>query len=49
MNPAFSVIFLTGQASPASLIEGLSVGVSTYLPKSTDSDVLEDEVRRALI
>jgi CheY-like chemotaxis protein len=42
------VIFLTGQMSPANVIAGLSVGTFAYLPKPTDSAVLEGKVKRAL-
>jgi two-component system chemotaxis response regulator CheY len=42
------VIFLTGQTSPAALIEGLSLGVSAYLTKPTDAETLERNVNRAL-
>ena len=42
------VIFLTGQTSPAMLIEGLSAGAFAYLPKSTDPETLEKSVMGAI-
>jgi DNA-binding response OmpR family regulator len=42
------VIFLTGLMSPANVIAGLSAGTFAYLPKPTDSNVLESKVTRAL-
>lgn len=42
------VIFLTGQVSPQSMIDGLSVGARAYLTKPIDLDVLDWKVRRAL-
>jgi CheY-like chemotaxis protein len=43
------VIFFTGQMSRASLTAGLSVNPFAYLAKSTAPDVLENNVRCALI
>jgi CheY-like chemotaxis protein len=42
------VIFLTGQMSAANIIAGLAVGTFAYLPKPTDSQLLERKVKRAL-
>jgi CheY-like chemotaxis protein len=42
------VIFLTGRTSPASIIEGMSVGSVAYLAKSGPPELLEKAVERAL-
>jgi CheY-like chemotaxis protein len=42
------IIFLTGRTSPATLIEGMSVGPVAYLSKSGEPEALEKEVQRTL-
>jgi CheY-like chemotaxis protein len=42
------VIFLTGETSPETLNEGLSVGASACLTKPTDPETLEKNVTGAL-
>jgi DNA-binding response OmpR family regulator len=42
------VIFLTGQTSPRSMIDGIAAGARAYLPKPIDLDVLDRKLRSAL-
>jgi DNA-binding response OmpR family regulator len=43
-----SVIFLTGQTSPASVVAGITAGARAYLYKPVDLDTLDREVRSVL-
>lgn len=43
------VVFLTGQATPASVIAGIAAGARAYLTKPIDLDVLDRKLRSALL